>query len=59
MTDIPKIIKKKNKEYKFIREYPTYILYKNIEAGYIECFRKQELGIRVYTPRPTHTKYEE
>ena len=42
----------KNKEVKFIKEYPTYILTETA-AGYKECFNKQDLGLIKEIERPT------
>lgn len=42
----------KNKEVKFIKEYPTYILTETA-AGYKECFNKQDLGLIKEIEKPT------
>lgn len=42
----------RNKKVKFIKEYPTYILTET-EAGYKECFNKQDLGLIKETERVT------
>lgn len=42
---LPKTINRNNKEYKLIKEYPTYRLYEATKFKYKECFSKQELGV--------------
>lgn len=41
---IPKILKKDNKKYKFLKEYENYALYES-NVGYKECFMKHDLGL--------------
>jgi hypothetical protein len=42
---IPKIISIRNREYIIVKEYKTYILYKDMLTGCTECFTKHELGL--------------
>jgi hypothetical protein len=58
--DIPKNIRHRNRKYELIKEYPSFILYRDIETGVRETFHRCELGmieeaIRTYTGY--HTKY--
>ena len=45
MCKILKVISKNNKEYIFVKEYPNYIMYKDLLTGVKECFSRQELGL--------------
>lgn len=49
---IPKILKKNNRKYKLIKIYKNYVLYKETEVGYRECFSKHELGLIKEQERP-------
>ena len=51
---IPKRIKKGNQKFIFVKEYPNYIMYENINTGAKECFNRQELGINTYQIKITH-----
>lgn len=42
---IPKIISKNNREYILVKEYDTYVRYKDMMTEFNECFHKQELGL--------------
>lgn len=42
---IPKVISKNNHEYIFEKEYPNFIMYKDMVTGAKECFKRQELGL--------------
>lgn len=42
---IPKTIRKNNHEYMFEKEYPNFIMYKDMMTGVKECFSKHELGL--------------
>lgn len=42
---IPKIISKNNHEYILEKEYPNFIMYKDMITGTRECFKRQELGL--------------
>ena len=42
---IPKIISKNKNEYIFVKEYPNFIMYKDMITGAKECFNRQELGL--------------
>lgn len=42
---IPKIISKNNHEYILEKEYPNFIMYKDMITGAKECFKRQELGL--------------
>lgn len=43
---IPKYINKDNKKYQFVKIYPNFILYEDIETKTKECFSRYELGYR-------------
>lgn len=42
---IPKIISKNNHEYILEKEYPNFIMYKDMITGAKENFKRQELGL--------------
>lgn len=42
---IPKIISKNNHEYIFVKEYPNFIMYKDMITGVKQNFNRQELGL--------------
>lgn len=42
---IPKIISKNNHKYILEKEYPNFIIYKDMITGVKECFNRQELGL--------------
>lgn len=42
---IPKVISKNNHEYIFVKEYPNFILYKDLLTGVKECFTPYQLGL--------------
>lgn len=42
---IPKIISKNGRQYIFVKEYPNFILYKDMYTEAKESFSKQELGL--------------
>lgn len=42
---IPKIISKNNREYILVKEYPNFIMYKDMITGVKHCFKKQDLGL--------------
>lgn len=42
---IPKIIRRNNNEYIFEKEYPNFIMYKDMLIGVRECFSRHELGM--------------
>ena len=42
---IPKIISKNNHEYIYVKEYPNYIMYRDMITGIKEDFHRQELGL--------------
>lgn len=42
---IPKIISKNNHEYILVKEYPNFILYKDMLTGARETFTKYDLGL--------------
>ena len=47
----PKIFSKDNHEYIFEKEYPNFILYKDMLIGTKRCFSRQELGLLKKQPR--------
>lgn len=42
---IPKIISKNNREYILVKEYPNFIIYKDMITGVKANFKRQELGL--------------
>ena len=42
---IPKIIGKNNREYILVKEYPNFIMYKDMITGVKVNFKRQELGL--------------
>lgn len=42
---IPKIIASNGNQYIFVKEYPNFIMYKDMITGVKECFNKHELGL--------------
>lgn len=42
---IPKIIKKGDSEYIFVKEYKNFIMYEDMITHTKECFNRQELGL--------------
>lgn len=52
---IPKIITKNNREYIAIKEYERFVLYREKETGYKECFNKQDIGLLVEMIKPHRT----
>ena len=55
---IPKIISKNGNQYIFEKEYPNFILYKDMLTGVKECYNKQELGLLKKTGRITNISPE-
>lgn len=43
--EIQKVIHKENHKYIFEKEYPNYIMYKDMITGVKECFNRHELGL--------------
>lgn len=52
---IPKIISKNRHEYIFVKEYPNFIMYKDMLTGVNECFSRHELGLIKKQPKITYT----
>lgn len=42
---IPKITSKNNREYILVKEYPNFIMYKDMITGVKADFNRQELGL--------------
>lgn len=58
---IPKIISKNNREYIFEKEYPNFLMYKDMITGVKECFNRQELNLmqkqkKIYNISPNKVK---
>ena len=49
--EIPKSIIYKNRRYELVKEYPSFILYRNKETGLKETFHRYELGMIEETTR--------
>ena len=54
--DIPKTIINRNRRYKFIKEYPNFILYQDVETGVREAFKRSDLGMVEHTIK-THSAH--
>ncbi len=48
---IPKIISKNGHEYIFVKEYPSFVKYKDMLIGTMECFSRHELGLIKKQPK--------
>ena len=55
---VPKRIKKGNRKFRLIKEYPNFLMYKNIDTGVKECFKRQELGMNTYQIKIAHINPE-
>lgn len=42
---IPKVIRKNNRKYIFVKKYPNYFMYQYMTTGVKECFSKYDLGL--------------
>ena len=42
---IPKVFGKDGHEYIFVKEYPSFVKYKDMLIGTMECFSRHELGL--------------
>lgn len=42
---IPKILKRENRKYIFVKCYKNYVLYEETSTGIKECFNRNELGL--------------
>ncbi len=51
---IPKIISKNNHEYILEKEYPNFIMYRDMLTGVKECFNRHELGLIKKQPKITY-----
>lgn len=50
---IHKYIIRKNRKYEFVKIYPNYIQYKDVETKKLICFQPYDLGlVREIIPRP-------
>lgn len=50
----PKIISKNGHKYIFVKEYPNFVLYKDMTTGVQETFKRYDLGLIkpvIVTPR--------
>lgn len=58
--EIPKIITKNNRKYISIKEYERFVLYREKETGYKECFNKQDIGVleKMATPPRFYTHHK-
>lgn len=54
---IPKYIKKNNRKYEFVKIYPNFIMYKDIETKTKICFSRYELGYRTKQVKELHIGY--
>ena len=54
---IPKVIDKDNHQYIFVKEYPNFILYKDMLTGVKECFKISDL-IEIKGVRVSRAKWE-
>lgn len=42
---IPKYIRKGNRRYEFVKKYPNYYLYQDVETKVKRCYSKYDLGL--------------
>lgn len=42
---IPRVIGKNGNQYIFVKEYPNFIMYKDMITGTKECFSRHDLGL--------------
>lgn len=56
--EIPKNIRRDGRKYKFVKKYPNYYMYQDVETGVKECFQSFDLGlIKEYiTPQKANQK---
>lgn len=54
---IPKVIEKDGFVYIYEKEYPNFILYKNLKTGLKECFKLIDL-VELKGERVSRTKWE-
>ena len=54
---IPKVIDKDNHQYIFVKEYPNFILYKDMLTGAKECFKLTDL-VEIKGEKVSRTKWE-
>ncbi len=54
---IPKIISKNKHEYILVKEYPNFILYKDMITGVKECFKRDEIIKRKERRKENPPKY--
>lgn len=43
--EIPKNIRRDGRKYKFVKKYPNYYMYQDVETGVKECFQPFDLGL--------------
>ena len=43
--EIPKNIRRDGRKYKFVKKYPNYYMYQDVETGVKECFQAFDLGL--------------
>ena len=43
--EIPKNIRRDGRKYKFVKKYPNYYMYEDVETGVKECFQAFDLGL--------------
>lgn len=55
---IPKVISKNNHEYILVKEYPNFILYKDLLTGVKECFTLYQLGLIKEQEKPKNIRPE-
>ena len=50
---IPKIISKNGRKYEYVKVYPNYIQYRDVETKKLICFQAYDLGlVKPVTVRP-------
>lgn len=56
--EIPKYVRRENRKYKFVKKYPNYYMYQDVETGVKECFQAFDLGLveEKITPQKANQK---
>lgn len=55
---IPKIITSNGNQFILVKEYPNFVMYKDMITGVKECFNKQDLGLIERQKKPRKLRPE-
>lgn len=50
---IPKVVKKDNREYIFVKKYPNHFMYRDVKLGTNTCFLRHDLGLLKEMMKPS------